>query len=468
MSWIDVAVIAIALGCLAIPIVLTGMAVRRYQRMREQKEIELSQHGSVHSWGIPLVLGIIMFGGGAVLAGAGLIPLLVWIFDGDSDARRATIVMFAVFPFFAGLGWLTALPSFRRFVVDDEGITAVRFGRKRHIAFAQITRVRRPSTSLTGAIVVESAKETLRISGQVNDFDQLLDTLNVPENSQPIGQPVSHSAAEPRSEFRVSPTRTRVVLGFLGCLFVFFVGWPWFLVEGDNPVRDSFAFVGIGSFLWAIIALLVAQESFQRGQPNHLRLLDDAIEYRRFRTGWVERPASELITATVETDIIYVRGIPGYRYPLILTFTDGTRLKIDDMRAKHLGTTTHHLGATIRAKYHNPSKVRPADVTLAEQHLDRFEQAENTDDLGGQIDSLGRAIAVAPSEELLARHRELGDLHRRTADHAAAVSAYRARLDRAPDDHLAYEGLVASLLALGRKDLAGEAAAAAERILLAD
>ena len=172
----DIAVLAIGLACLTLPVALTGMAFRWIQAHRETRMIDLERFGSVHAWDIPLLLGTIVFGGGAVIAGAGIIPALVWLFDGDADARRATLAVLTVFPVAVVLASITARSSFRYWTVDHVGVSLHRRRGRSDLTFAGITAVMRPR-SLTGSVLLTDGESRIRIPGQVNDFDIVMDAL---------------------------------------------------------------------------------------------------------------------------------------------------------------------------------------------------------------------------------------------------------------------------------------------------
>jgi hypothetical protein len=63
--------------------------------------------------------------------------------------------------------------------------------------------------------------------------------------------------------------------------FLFFLLWPWFVIEGEQSIE--------------------------------LELRDSTIAWRMLRDTWIERPADELVSASVEPWIMYVKGQPGRR-----------------------------------------------------------------------------------------------------------------------------------------------------------
>lgn len=464
MNWDDLAVIGVFLLVLLVPVSIGWISVRAVRRRRDLRIIELRERGSVHATELSLYAGIVIFLGGVFLAGAGIIPVAAWLIDGDEDGRRVAIVMSCLLPSCAALGFVVAIPSFRYYVVEPTRLVATRFGRERSIEYADVAEVHR-SQHLTGGVVFVAHQNRMRVSGQVDGFDELVDRvmsrIDVAAQPSPAPSTVGDGAGQVgRREFSVSSTRTRVTLSFMGGLLIFFVGWPWFFVGGEHPVRDSFIFAGIGVGLWAGIALLVRQESFQPSQPAQLRLHDAALEYRRFRRGWERRCRAEFFVASVVPNIIYVKGMPGKRHPLVVGFADGTGFIIDDMRAKHMGTTTHLLAAELRRLYLEPALTTTDDRALGAEWLASADAASGPE----RISALRTAIAADP--ELSVHLRELGDLQRRNGQLDDAVLSYHAHLDLDPDDHRAYEGLVAAHRANGRDDLAADAAAATERLVL--
>ena len=246
----------------------------------------------------------------------------------------------------------------------------------------------------------------------------------------------------------------------LSLLLAFFVGWPWFVVDGDHPIRDSFAFAGVGIGLWLIVLLLVMQESFPRGQPSQIRLRGE-LEYREFRNRWQSRPHTDIVTATIEPDIIYVKGIPGRRTPLVIRFIDGSQLTVDDMRAKHLRSTTHAIARAI-ADWRRECPIDPEAVTRVRAAVD--EHRGETDEARATV--LSELVGIDPEAGRHRRLFELGELLRSREEHDRAIACYQAHLDGEPHDAPAFEALASSYLAIGRRDLAADATAVAERILL--
>lgn len=457
-----------------LPVWLTGRGFKAVVRRRQLLSYELGERGAVHQFDMPLTIGVILFGAGAVFAGITLLPLAVWIIDGDPDARRVFIGFWPIIAFFVASAWLAVRPGLRLFVAEAGQITQYRTGighrggRERSIAHDDITGFHERRT-LLGSVDVHGSGDVgrLRINAQTNSFDQLIATLRRAAPDAPytsFRDQQREGTVDPHQQhWGVSPTRTRITLGFLVALLLFFWLWPWFFVTGEHPTRDSFIFAGIGTGLWLIVALLVGQESFQRTQPAELELRPSTVAWRRFLAGWSERSVADIVTATVETDIIYVRGFPGYRHPLRLRFVDGTDLVVDDARARHLRTSTVQLGAAIRRHVHDLDRRDASFRTLAE--ADDAAAAAAGDER--EAARLRRAaIARWPDAARLATLAEVGDIHRRIGDHGLAISLYRAHLDLDAGSADAWQGLAASFRAVGRDDLAGEATQQAERILL--
>ena len=479
MSEVLAAAVGIGLFALAIgvPVWLTGRGFRAVIRRRVLLADALGERGSVHQFDMPLTLGVVLFGAGAVFAGINLLPLVVWLADGDLEARRVFLSFWGVIGFFVGCAWLAARPGLRLLVAEPDRLTAHRTGLRhrlppagteRSIEHTDITGFHE-RRSVLGSLEVrgDGPVRQLRINPQTTGFDELVASLRRAAPAAPYTNHRAPDAAE-RSDaptpmsWGVPPRQTRLLIGFLGALLLFFWIWPWLLVTGDHPTRDAIIFTALGTGLWLVIALLVGQENFQRRQPAQLDLRPGRIAWRVFRGGWTERPITDVVTATVETDIIYVRGFPGYRHPLRIRFVDGEELLVDDARARHLRTSTVQLGATIRAHVRDLSARTPDDEERARAADDSAEGADDRE----AARLRGVAVALWPDASRLAGLGDIGDLHRRAGDHALAISLYRSHLDVDSGDADAWQGLAASLRAKGRDDLAGEAVAQAERILL--
>ncbi len=471
---------------LILPIWATGRLFRSVLRRRRRLLDSLAERGDVHTFDMPLTIGIILFGAGAVFAGIALVPGLIWLTDGDTDARRVFLVSWPVFGVFALAGRLAARPGLRIWISEPAGVTVRRVGvshrdrgsrHDRHVAHETIVSFHE-RRSPTGAVEIRSTETRLVAPMQLSGFDELLSALRraaprAPYTSWRDGRrdhpTPGHPDEENRTSFSISATGTRVTIGVLAALLVTLLVWPWFLVTGESPTRDSFIFVGIGLLLWAMIAGLVAAESFPRHQPSVLELRPQTLAWRTLRGGRHERDLREVVTVTIETDIIYVRGFPGYRHPLRITFVDGPPLELNDARARQMRASTRRIADTVRRHVHDLTRRHAADRARADALAVEAARARADATIGGDaraVDLLRRAVAVHPHPVRLTRLRHIGDLHRRLGEHDRAVSLYRAHLDYRPDDARAWEGLAASFTALNRADLAGEATETAERILL--
>ncbi|MEM9464202.1 MAG: hypothetical protein AAGA90_02460 [Actinomycetota bacterium] len=460
---------------IGMPMWLTGRAFRAVLARRARLVQALGARGAVHRFDTPLTIGVILVGAGAVFAAIMLLPLVIWAVDGDTDARRVFLAFVPIIAAFAGGGWLMARPGFRLVLAEPDRLTVHRSGvrhrlppagEERSIAHDEIVGFHE-RRSVLGSLDIHGsgAVDRLRISAQTSGFDELVAVLR---RAAPDARHTTHrdrttstsAPADAATSWAVPRWQTRLLIAFLASMLIFFWAWPWFVVTGDHPTRDSFLFMGIGTLLWSVIAFLVGQENFQRRQPARLELRPGRVAWRVFRGPWVERPVTDVITATVETDIVYVRGFPGYRHPLRLRFVGGEQLLVDDARARHLRTSTVQLGAAIRRHVHDLGSRTDDDRRRADEH-DRAAAGTDADEAARHR---GAAVAAWPDRERLAGLAAIGDLHRQAGDHALAVSLYRAQIDVDADRAEVWLGLAASLQATGRDDLAAEAIAEAERI----
>ena len=477
MSLTDVVVALIGVTLFGTPMVAIAIGVKRFMQRRHDRMDELSELGPVGSFHLPLMLGIIIGGLGAFLLAMGIIPLLVWIFDGDTDARRAAIGIAAVSLFFVLGGFLMAWPGLKIWVIDGDELTTVRFRRRVAVRLPDVITIRE-RRSLTGAWSVASEEDAITVPMQLSGFDEFMSAVRIRTTGVELssfrstkpgrrGTDPSVPVAEREVvELGVSRLRVRATIIGLGLFLLFFWIGPWLVVSGEHPTRDAIIFMGIGTFIWALFALLLAKETFPRGQPAFLTLRTHDFSYRVLRHGWVDVKNDELYSASVETRIQYVKGMPGYLHPLVLVLADGRKVEIDQMRAKHMSTTTQSLGAEIRRRYLDPSTRTQAQRSACGRHIEAAASAESVGDVAASIVSLMAAVASNPDTDRRRMYRTVGDLQRTSGNSEAAVSSYRAHLDFFPEDHAAWEGLAAALAASGKPDSAAEATAQAERILI--
>ncbi len=443
----------------------------RAARHRHHYVGTLGTRGTTYTGDALVRMALVIFWMGAMFAGLSLLPLLVWVGTGDTEGRRVFFGLLVVGAVIIALSSLLAWPGLKVWILEPEGLTLKRLFREHHIPYADVIELRE-LRSLTGALGVRSSSARIRVPMQLTGYDDLHDRLRqqCPDaafrgrgaDMGDDGDPMTTTA-----RFIVPMRRLRLTAGFLGALFVFFMAWPWFLVEGEHPVRDSFIFMGIGALLWAAFAFLIGGETFQRHQPVELELRPGELAFRTLRSDWVTRRDLELVSASVETRVVVVKGQRGYRHPLVFVFTGGERIELDQFRARHMGTSNHRIAAEIRRRYFDPSHLDEEYRAASDQWLARAEALARRHRDVEAIEAYQHAIATFPDRRRLALFGTVGDLQRRSTDLIGAISSYEAHLDFAADDERVWQGLAAAYIDFGWSDLAADATDKAQQLLIA-
>jgi hypothetical protein len=480
MSWDDVGVIAIAIGVFVIGLLGARSVARLLLTERARREDIWEPHGIVHGSDMALRIALLFVWAGFALGSLSLLPGLAWAIDGDPEARTVALRILMVGAGTVAFGLVASLPGLRLLVIEDEQLTRAGVFRDVSLPFPSIERVDEARTM--PALVVRGIGTRIRIPRSAAGFDDMFNRLVesiAPDvlhansrspsglaNVTPDGQSTpTHSDGR----YAVGRMLLRLNIGFLVASFLFFLLWPWFVVGGEHPIRDSFIFVGIGLLLWLALATLVSSETLQKGQPIELELRDSTIAWRTLRGDWRERNTDELVSASVETWIMYVKGQPGRRYPLRLRFIGDEVLQIDDYRGRQLGSSTHLLGVDIRQRYlttHDRSSAQEA------ASVSSLVTAKGLEAGGSPLESVEHyraAIALWPSPENLALYGHVADVLRlhgeRPEQRTAAIAHYRAHVDFHPSDATAWQSLGACLSGGLRNDAAEEAIATAEQLL---
>ncbi len=469
MGWEDVAVITIAIGVFVIGLLGARSVARLLLTERARREDSWEPHGMVHGSDMILRLALIFVWGGFAIGSLSLLPGLAWTIDGDPEARSVALRIFIVGTATIALGIVASLPGLRLLVLQTDQLTRAGVFRDVSLPFSAIERV--DEARIIPALLVRGAGIQIRVARSVAGFDDFFNRLveSVGPNilRAPEGELPSNRTT---GRYAVGRTRLRLNITFLGACLLFFLLWPWWVVEGDHPIRDSFIFVGIGLFLWLTLVALVANETLQRGQPIQLELRDSTIAWRLLRGDWRERPASELVSASVEPWIIYVKGQPGRRYPLRLRFVDDEVLEIDDYRGRHLGSSTHLIAVDIRHRYLSTKHRSAAEHADSDIALDKAKGLEADGSPLESVEHYRAAIARWPSPENLALYGHVADvlrIHGETPEQkTAAIAHYRAHVDLHPSDATAWQSLGACLSGGLRNDAAEEAIATAEQLLM--
>jgi len=433
---------------------------------REATLAALGERGPVAASDFALHIASIILWLATASMGAGSIGVVAWAFTGYAEGLRFSLGFVTVFAIFASMAAAIAWVGAKIWIIEADRLTLHRLDSEDSICFERITGLRWRRIPI-GRLIVHSPATAMSVSTQFAGFDEFSGELRsrVPHAElsragspkPPKGQakaPTTTAAVDRSSEviYRVRRSRPRLVLGGLGLLLAFLVIGPWFVVEGEHPVRDGFIFTGVGSGLWALFGGLLIAEEFARDQPAELHLGPQGLAWRKFGERTLTRRS---------IDIMYVRNVPAYRHPLVLTFTDGERLTIDQLRATRFGSSRHHLAHEIRQRYMSSAHRTDAQLEKAEAWTTTAQNLDAEGEAAAAADAFRRAIASYPDHTRLVLHCHVGDLLRSISNHQSAVSSYRAHLDFAPSDSAAWQGLIAAYTALGRKDLASEATEAA-------
>lgn len=481
MGWEDVALIALAIGVFAVGLFGARFVARLLLSERSRREDLWEPHGMVHGSDMVLRIALIFVWAGFVLGSLSLLPGLAWAVDGDTEARDIALRIFMVGAATVGFGVVASLPGLRLLIVEADQLTRAGVFSNVALRFSEIERIDEART--IPALLVRGPGARIRISRSVAGFDDLFNRMaesvdpavlhagsNVAANAASSDRP--GAAAEIRSDghYAVGRTRLRLNIGFLVAVLLFFLLWPWFVIDGEHPIRDSFLFVGIGLFLWLALAALVSNETLQRGQPIELKLREASIAWRTLRSGWIERPVDELVSASVEPWIMYVKGQPGRRYPLRLRFLGDDMLEIDDFRGRHLGSSTHLLGVDIRQRYLTTTARSDAQREESRNSLATAHALEEDAKPLESVEHYRAAIALWPSAENLALYGYVAEIlrtHGETHEHkTSAIAHFRAHVDLHPSDATAWQALGACLAGGLRSDAADEAIATAEQLLM--
>ena len=441
---------------------------RRLFDLRARRVETLSERGTVVGGDMAIRMGLLVVWFGTAIGLLCVLPGVVWAVDGDTEARRVAITLAVIGLGFVAVGVVASLPGQRVLLVEPDRLTRSGLLRERSIAFADVAELR-DGGQLPTTTVIGTDGTRIRLSRTIQGFDDLYGRLvaHLPEHvSLGVIEPADPSMASAHDAtvvFEV-PRRTRrgTVIGFgLGLLFV--LAWPWLLVNGEHPVRDAFIFMGVGAGLWALIALLVKAENFPKGQPMRLELTPSLVRWTTLGGGRHERPTNTLVTAAVETTVIYVKGQAGHRHPLRMRFLDGTMLEIGDARARHFRASTNRIESAIQAICLDPASRTMHDRLESNAALDRAERSDSPDTV---VDELRTAIARHPDPYRRSLHARVGDLLAGIGRGDEAVSHYRAHLDAFPDDAEAWQALAEVLPKGYRTELHDETVAMAEQLLL--
>lgn len=461
----------VGIVAIGVPIAGTVWWVGRLGNRHRSYIDELAERGPTYTGHVLVHLAMIIFWAAAMFGGIALIPFLVWVGTGDAEGRRVFIVMLVVSAATAVVAALVAWPGLKAWILEPDGITQRYVFRERHIPYASIVELRERA-SLTGSLEIRSPENRIRVPMHISGYDDFFNRLRRSAShavfrgrgaaTENEGDPIITTA-----RFAVPRRRLVFVAGVLGAMLLFFWIWPWFLVTGDHPVRDSFIFMAIGTLLWAAFAFLIGVETFQRHQPVELEMRPGELAFRTLRSDWKMKRDLELVSASVETRIVVIKGQRGYRHPLVMVFTDGDRVELDQFRARHMGTTTHRLAAELQRRYWDPSFLSDAYRDASDQWLARAEVLVEQGRDVEAVESYQHAIATYPDPPRLNMLRIVGDLQRRGVDLVGAISSYEAHLDFAPDDTDAWQGLAAAYIDIGWPHLASDATARTERLLLA-
>ena len=434
--------------------------------LRSRRRDELEHRGMVYESDLWLRIALLVVWFGIALSSLALLPAIVWIADSDDEARGIAIRMLVVCLPIAAIGVAWGLVSMRFHVVEQDGLTQAGPFREKSIQFDQIDEV--AEAGMVPALVIRGAGERIKISKTSAGYDDVFNRVASQIEMQAATAP-SGEQTEASGTYRVGRLRLGLNLGFLTVLLLFFLIGPWLVVEGDHPIRDGFAFVGIGLFIWSLFAFLVASETLPRRQPIELKLADP-LAWRTLTGGWRDRPANELASASVETEITYVKGQPHRHHPLRLRFVDGELVEISDHRGRHLGSSTQLLGVDARARCLTTSQRSADDQQQANELIAEGAVHLERGDWRPAAEAWTRAVAHWPAPHRLALYGRIGELYRAHGDtdddRRMAIGWFHAHVDAFPSDAAGWQAIAALTAGGLRSDRSLEAAGVAEQLLL--
>ncbi|MGI9605917.1 MAG: hypothetical protein ACR2P0_07230 [Acidimicrobiales bacterium] len=451
---------------------VTSIVARRIRNRRALWLESVQGRGSAFVGDLPFMFAMLMFWFGTAMGTLVLLPGVVWL-TGDAEAGEITLRMSAVVVCVWFVSGLLALPSFRAWVLGPDGFTRHTLGRHTTIPYEEIRTL--TDGRIWPTLKVSSEHGSIRVSKNLAGYDDLFNQLlaaapHASDERRPGRTTVGHTAElgllTERAVYSLNRTRLRLIGGFIVSLLVFFLAWPWIFVDPEIRIPDAIYFDLMGLVIWAIFAGLLAKETFQRDQPAAIELGAHEVRWRVLRGQWHTRRAHEVVSATAETSIIYVKGMPGYRYPMRVLFTDGTTFHVDDFRARHLGSSTQMIAADIRRRLLEPENRTPEHADAADEAERMGREADEAGHIDAAIGHYRRAIALHPTEGRVELHARVATLFSSDGRYEEAVSARHSHLDHRRHDAVSWQELAADLDRLGRKDSSADAMHAAEKLLL--
>lgn len=470
----DVLVGAVYLVLLVTPPIGVWRAIAALRDRAERRDEELEDRGSVHRGDLAVTVGGIVILGAALLLGAGLLPLLVWIVDGDAEAARVVLVMGVVTSLLGAPAILAIARGLRSWVLTDHELLVVPLrGRTRVLPLDASTAVTLRHRPITTLVVRATDGTTTRVPATVAGFDLLVDRL-APSVTGPgrssVTAPVVPAAASGEAATRTSwsvPTSTLVGIGgLLGGLFLLAVAGPWLIdVEDPAGVGDRLAFTAVFLVVWGLIALAVMLPRSPRRAPIRLAVQDGALVVTTLLGDPRIVPRDRIVAVTVVPTTFRVRGVTSRRDEVVVLVTDGERVDVGFDRLRDLRTPAQQLAAGLRTAV---AALPVADSAPA--RVQRAHAAAATALTDGRWREAAEALEVVAAADPGPDHDGVlvraGDAWRRAGDGRRAVACYLAHLDRHPDDAAAWERVAAAYHGLRDPHLAADATATAERLLL--
>jgi|GEM_PF-2230686 len=473
----DLAAIGIAVFVFIGGLLGARFVARRLLIERARRADQLESRGIVYGSDMIMRVALIFVWAGFAFGSVALLPGAAWIAADDAEAGSIALRLVAVGLVTVGFGVISSLLGLRLLVLEDDRLTRAGPFAVRSLSFVDIECIYEARG--IPALLVRAPTGRIRVARSLAGFDdlftRLIDAVG-PSKLTGARQPATTSdgtstaTAALDGRYLVGNVRLGMNIGFLGLSLIFFLAWPWFLVDGEHPIRDSFIFVGIGLIMWVGLAFIVGNETLQRHQPIELELRANSIAWRTLRGSMTERAHTDLVSASVEPWIMYVKGQPGRRYPLRLRFVDDEVLEIDDFRGRHLGSSTHLISVDLKERYLTTAN-READHQVRSD--DALLQGQEAEARGAPLDAVvhyRRSVAAWPSPDRLALYGHIADLfreHGTSPEHrTSAIAHYRAHVDTYPSDATAWQGLGVCLSGGHRTDSADEAIATAEQLIM--
>ncbi|MFP4345211.1 MAG: hypothetical protein ACLFU8_10995 [Anaerolineales bacterium] len=255
-------------------------------------------------------------------------------------------------------------------ILTDDAVILRRFGRERRMAYGEIEQIKeRNANPLFPSLVLKGRGRRLKINCRAEKFayihHQLLERTEAlsmereePGTSKPATSGVLTVQIR-RGPFLFNTLGSMVIAGAILLAGLFLMDFR----ANPDPLLALAVYLLISIGVLVLVGAAMVSSELKPRQPVALEFHPHEIRFKRLLGPWQRFPVEELVALQRQEQVlpVHVRTDGAWieertvRYPLLLRFTGGREIYLDERRCRQMGCSPQKLYRRLERLYVSPS-----------------------------------------------------------------------------------------------------------------